>query len=101
MGVDFYTCRNPKCGETFSDCGEYETCCGCGRVFCDDRCAGRVVTDGGSFDGCEECGSEEHGAMVCVVCSRKEPDPEELLDFAAGRLGVSLESLKQMFRDAK
>lgn len=70
MGVDFFPCS--YCGESICDCGEYKSCDGCYRKYCDNNCA--------KNDGCTE---NEYGDVdyLCKYCLKQDATDEELLVF--------------------
>lgn len=80
MGVDFYTCE--RCGENFSDCGDYALCEGCEAMFCRDEC-GKVYENS------------------CMFCRNEEASDRALFAFALGQLGLNREELLARYLEKK
>lgn len=91
MGVDFYQCKNPKCGNTYPDCGDYFTC-SCEQSFCSDECGGRKDADGEN----EETGESN---STCVLCRLDVIEPKALVVFLAGRLAMTVAEAEDLYRE--
>jgi len=99
MGVDFYSCK--ECGETFPDCGEYFTCKGCYKHFCDGKCAGAKPLTAEFKDSCE-CGDFDAGECSCELCSYclgEKVTDADLLKYALKSLKLTRDELAAKFHE--
>jgi len=76
MGVAWFACA--ACGESVCDCGPY-TRCGCGRRWCDYKCAA-VDAHRTNEDG-------EDGS--CAFCRGEDAEDSDLFAFLMNYHGVS------------
>lgn len=89
MGVDFYTCAHPDCGQTFPDCGDYSYCGGCGERFCCQECSLlRNATE-----------DEDESAATCVICRHDIILDNELVEFLLEKTGLTLEEAEHQCRE--
>lgn len=95
MGVDYFTCANPECGDTFADCGDYDTCHSCEKMFCGRTCSGIEETES-DFE-CEQCGeTHEH---TCLLCRSEIITDDRLVAFLLKEYGLTRDEAETRFRN--
>lgn len=86
MGVDFYTCQNDDCRETFCDAGYYFSCY-CGYHYCSNECGARQYDE------------DDEDKSSCIRCRREFIDDGELVHFLLGKLGLTREAAVLMLKE--
>lgn len=92
MGVDFYVCDNPQCGETYADCGPCPQCYGCGKSFCSKECAQLQVVNE------EDSKLYDDAETTCVLCRHEVVCDEDLVKFLLKRSGLSYDRAVELWR---
>jgi hypothetical protein len=87
MGVAWFPCD--ACGESVCDCGPY-TRCGCGRRWCDYKCAAE-----------DEHRSNDDDEGTCKFCRGEDVENAELFAFLMGYHGVSRVDVLQEYLKQK
>lgn len=81
MGVSYYQCENPDCGQGFTDNSDYCFYCGCGSKFCSTDCGEQKFEQDGtpkSFVFGDE--HEEYDLpSTCIFCRRENVEDEVLM----------------------
>jgi hypothetical protein len=81
MGVNFYNCH--ICGEIYPDCGNYGSCEGCNKSWCDN------------------CNKKHHSFLYgddiyCDLCFGDEPesiDAEDMIDFMCTKYNTTRDAI--------
>ena len=108
MGIDWYSCKS--CGETFSDCGDFESC-ECGQHWCCLECAeadGYIYKHCGLYENKNDCESDikcwecdNQIETSCKYCREEDFEEIELLDFALKVLNKTRQGLIEKYKLSK
>jgi hypothetical protein len=89
VGVEFFPCA--ACGESICDCGRYEQC-GCGRRWCDLKCAAEDgYAEGEGVD--PECWDGFRETWTCAYCRLENFEDGELLNHLLRRYNLTREQV--------
>lgn len=95
MGVDWYTCQNESCSQTYPDCSRYYTCSSCESSFCSDECGAKQYIEDENGNRTETDWGE---ASTCILCRHESG---EMIHFLLAKLGLTYDQAADLFRKEK